>query len=137
EYLDNTLDLLSKSQRALAANNVSLNIEDVFRVNDIRQRQQTLKESFIKDLQYNQLQILLDKEVESYHREVKQAKLDSERITIFKSVGIAIVCLVIALIGTVVESRRKIKKHEGDHYRMSKIRELFQSPLGKKYLEEK
>ncbi|MBL6447697.1 tetratricopeptide repeat protein [Fulvivirga sp. 29W222] len=137
EYLDNTLDLLSKSQRALAANNVRLNIQDVFRINDIRQRQQTLKESFIKDLHYNQLQILLDKEVESYHSEVKQAKLDSERITIFKSVGIAIACLLIALIGTVIESSRKIKKHEGDHYRMSKIRKLFQSPLGKEYLEDK
>ncbi|UII26828.1 tetratricopeptide repeat protein [Fulvivirga maritima] len=122
EYFANTLDLISKSQRALADKNGKVAFDDVFRVEDLRKQQSALKEELAGQLDFKKLQVLLDKEIEIHYREVKQAKIDSERSTIIKTASACIAVFIMVLLGTTIYMRRKKLIYEG---RIQKVRDLF------------
>ena len=123
EYFVNTLDLISKSQRALVSENARVDHQDIFRVEDLRKHQEELKAELADQLDFKKLQVVLDKEVEAHHREVKQAKLEAERMTVLKFAGSSIAFVMLSLIGVTLFINRKKQNYES---KFQKIKALFE-----------
>lgn len=109
EPLVNTLELLSKSQRALTAGNIKVDYADIYRVEDLKAQQLALKTRFASDLDYESLQIALNKEIERFNGKVLKASMENRQWLIMQWTGIIIIALLVALIITLIRAI-KIKK---------------------------
>ncbi|GAA0193507.1 hypothetical protein GCM10009122_56450 [Fulvivirga kasyanovii] len=109
EPLVNTLELLSRSQRALTADNIKVDYADIYRVEDLKAQQLALKTRFASDLDYESLQIALNKEVERFNNTVLKASMENQQWLILQWTGIIIIVLLVALVITLIRAN-KIKK---------------------------
>ncbi|MBL3657612.1 tetratricopeptide repeat protein [Fulvivirga sediminis] len=107
DYFINTLDLMSTSQRAVVNKNGKIEINDIFRLEDLRRQQEKLKSQIIDQLNYKSLQVLLDTEIQNYHKEVKQSEIERERSTIIKIASSCIAIFFFTLLGITVYIKSK------------------------------
>ncbi|MBL3658398.1 tetratricopeptide repeat protein [Fulvivirga sediminis] len=121
EYLINTLDLISKSQRAMAKESAKLSINDIFRIEDIRRHQEKLKAEVIDQLDYKKLQVLLDTEIQNHYKDVKQSEIDKERSTIIKIASACIAIFFFTMLGTTLYIRSKKVTYENKIRRVNDL----------------
>ncbi|UII25075.1 tetratricopeptide repeat protein [Fulvivirga maritima] len=125
EPLTETLDLIENSQKAIVKDHMTVPASDIFKIHDLRRTQSELKKQVLDDLDYESLIGLLDKEVYIYQSKVKQARIDSSRINTIKTisafVGLAFAMLIVSMI--IINRKRQLYK--GEHFKMNKLRELF------------
>ncbi|MBL3657673.1 tetratricopeptide repeat protein [Fulvivirga sediminis] len=121
EYLINTLDLISKSQRAMAKESAKLSINDIFRIEDIRRQQEKLKAEVIDQLDYKKLQVLLDTEIQNHYKDVKQSEIDKERSTIIKIASACIAIFFFTMLGTTLYIRSKKVTYENKIRRVNDL----------------
>ncbi|MBL3656926.1 tetratricopeptide repeat protein [Fulvivirga sediminis] len=121
-YYSNTLELISKSQRALANQSGKVSIDDIFKIEDLRRNQEQLKSKMADQLDFKKLQVLLDTQIQKYYRDIKQAKIDQERSTIIKIASACIAVFILTLLGTTLYIRNKKVVYETQ---VKKVRALF------------
>ncbi|UII27591.1 tetratricopeptide repeat protein [Fulvivirga maritima] len=124
ENIINTLDLISKSQRALASQNAKVEINDIFRIEDLRKQQEALKSQIVDQLDYKRLQVILDTEIQNHYKEVKQSEIDKERSTIIKIASACIAIFFFTLLGTTLYIRSKKVIYET---KVKKVNDLLNS----------
>ena len=106
EPLNNTLDLLSQSYRTLTANGAKVAYDDIYRVADLKEQQQELKDSFYNGMNAKALQAALNKEVEAHNNRKLQASMEAQQWVVFKY-GAAIVAGLLVLLWFATRQKRK------------------------------
>ncbi|MBL3659015.1 tetratricopeptide repeat protein [Fulvivirga sediminis] len=122
ESLMQSLSLISKSQRALASKGSEIDIKDIFKIEDLRNKQDDLRSKLVNKLDYKSLQVLLDKEIEIHYRDIKQAEIDKERSTIIKWASAIILLFILVLIGTAIYLKSEKTTYET---KVRKVRDLL------------
>ncbi|UII27664.1 tetratricopeptide repeat protein [Fulvivirga maritima] len=122
ESLIQSLNLISKSQRALVSKGGRVNINEIFKVEDLRKKQDDLRVKLVDQLDYKRLQVLLDKEIEIHYRDIKQAEIDRERATIINWASALILLFILLLIGTAIYLKVEKVNYET---KVKKVRDLL------------
>ncbi|MBL3657529.1 tetratricopeptide repeat protein [Fulvivirga sediminis] len=125
DVLLTSLDLISQSQRALALSNSSVEVKDIFRIEDLRKQQEQLKSEVVEQLDYNKLQVLLDMEIKNHYKEVKQSRINSQIAVYLKISGLAIAAILLILCCLLIFTYQKKKKYKQDHFIVQKIKNVL------------
>ncbi|WP_185155929.1 tetratricopeptide repeat protein [Fulvivirga kasyanovii] len=113
EPLNNTLELLSKSYRIMTDNGAKVAYEDIYRIADLKEQQQELKDSFYNGMNAKALQAALSKEVEAHNNRKLQASMEAQQWVMFRyAIAILVGLLMLLWVMTKQKRRWALSSHE-------------------------
>ncbi|GAA0891916.1 hypothetical protein GCM10009122_15950 [Fulvivirga kasyanovii] len=110
EPLNNTLDLLSQSYRALTDNGAKVAYDDIYRIADLKKQQQELKDSFYDGMNAKALQAALNQEVEAHNNRKLQASMVDRQWLIAQGAGAIVAGLLIVIMVVTINTKATKKK---------------------------
>lgn len=110
EPLNNTLDLLSQSYRALTDNGAKVAYEDIYQIADLKEQQQELKNNFANGLSQKALQAALNREVEAHNQRKLQASMVDRQWLIAQGAGAIVVGLLMVIMVVTINTKATKKK---------------------------
>ncbi|UII25752.1 tetratricopeptide repeat protein [Fulvivirga maritima] len=119
-----TLDLISKSQRELAVSS-QVDVNDIFRIEDLKKQQEQLKTEVIEQLDYKKLQVLLDTEIQNHYRDVKQSRINSQHDIFLKVSGLIVTAVLLVFSFLLIFIYQRKKKYKQDHDVVQKIKNVL------------
>ena len=123
-----TLELATKSQKALTDSNINIEYDKIFRISDLRSKQLALKEEFYENADYKSLQVLLDKEVEAYETQVKHAQMDDKYWAIIKFLIAMTLTVLVVFVISVLAAKRARRKHDNLQSKINNIKNILEDP---------
>ncbi|UII29111.1 tetratricopeptide repeat protein [Fulvivirga maritima] len=122
--LTTTLDLASNSLPILA-NAGRITNEQLILIQKAQKQQQTLKEQLESNLNSNSIEALLNKEIENYYLQVKEAKIKNEHDIFLKVSGLIVTAVLLVFSFLLILTYKKKKKYKEDHFIVEKIKSVF------------